>query len=262
MIVELGAGAGHLRHHLDAKSAGLEKLIMCDMSEAMLYRDAHLDAQFPYKIERQVIDEEWLPFEENSLDCVNAPGSLHWTNDLPGALIQIQRVLKPDGVFLGYMLGGETLFELRYVAATYRSTSMMLAEQEREGGLSVHVSPMTDTKDVSSLLTRAGFTLQTVDIDELTVNYPSMFELVQDLRDMGESNAVINRRPFLHRDTLIAAAATYQALHGSEEHVPATYAQIYMVRRPTLTQIGWKPSPDQKKPAKRGSAKQSLKDVL
>lgn len=140
---------------------------------------------------------------------------------------------------------------------------MMLAEQEREGGLSVHVSPMTDTKDVSSLLTRAGFTLQTVDIDELTVNYPSMFELVQDLRDMGESNAVINRRPFLHRDTLIAAAATYQALHGSEEgHVPATYAQIYMVRITALTQIGWKPSPDQKKPAKRGSAKQSLKDVL
>ncbi|WFD24767.1 hypothetical protein MEQU1_003471 [Malassezia equina] len=255
VIVELGAGAGHLRHHLDANSAGLEKLIMCDMSEEMLYRDAHLDEQFPYKIERQVIDEEWLPFEENSLDCVIAPGSLHWTNDLPGALIQIQRVLKPDGVFLGYMLGGETLFELR--------TSMMLAEQEREGGLSVHVSPMTDTKDVSSLLTRAGFTLQTVDIDELTVNYPSMFELVQDLRDMGESNAVINRRPFLHRDTLIAAAATYQALHGSEEgHVPATYAQIYMVRITTLTQIGWKPSPDQKKPAKRGSAKQSLKDVL
>lgn len=233
MIVELGAGAGHLRHHLDANSSGVEKLIMCDMSEAMLHRDAHLDAQFPYKIERQVIDEEWLPFEENSLDCVIAPGSLHWTNDLPGALIQIQRVLKPDGVFLGYMLGGETLFELRYVTLTHSSTSMMLAEQEREGGLSVHVSPMTDTKDVSSLLTRAGFTLQTVDIDELTVNYPSMFELVQDLRDMGESNAVINRRPFLHRDTLIAAAATYQALHGSEEgHVPATYAQIYMVCQP------------------------------
>lgn len=255
MIVELGAGAGHLRHHLDANSSGVEKLIMCDMSEAMLHRDAHLDAQFPYKIERQVIDEEWLPFEENSLDCVIAPGSLHWTNDLPGALIQIQRVLKPDGVFLGYMLGGETLFELRYVTLTHSSTSMMLAEQEREGGLSVHVSPMTDTKDVSSLLTRAGFTLQTVDIDELTVNYPSMFELVQDLRDMGESNAVVNRRPYMHRETLLAAAATYQALHGTPEgHVPATFAQIFM--------IGWKPSPDQKKALRPGSASHSLKDVL
>ena len=208
------------------------------------------------EIERRVVDEELLPFEENSLDCIIATGSLHWTNDLPGALIQIQRALKPDGVFIGYMLGGDTLFELR--------TSLMLAEQERQGGLSVRVSPMTDTRDVSSLLTRAQFSLQTVDIDELTINYPSMFELVQDLRDMGENNAVINRQTFLHRDTLLAAAATYQAMHGSPEgYVPATFSQIFMVCTDSSSQqIGWKPSPDQKKPLDRGSASHSLKDVL
>lgn len=89
------------------------------------------------EIERRVIDEEMLPFEPDSLDCVVASGSLHWTNDLPGALIQIRRALKPDGVFLGYMVGGDTLFELR--------TSLLLAEQERRGGMSVRVSPMAGT---------------------------------------------------------------------------------------------------------------------
>lgn len=169
---------------------------------ALLNRDKADDVKYPYEIERRVVDEEMLPFEENSLDCIIASGSLHWTNDLPGALVQIQRALKPDGVFLGYMLGGDTLFELR--------TSLMLAEQERHGGLSVHVSPMTETRDVSALLTRAGFTLQTVDIDEVTVQYPGLFELLHDLQDMGESNAVINRQTFLRRDTLLATAATYR----------------------------------------------------
>lgn len=213
----------------------------------MLNRDRDDDAKYPFAIERRVVDEEMLPFDENSLDCIIASGSLHWTNDLPGALIQIQRALKPDGVFLGYMMGGDTLFELR--------SSLLVAEQERHGGLSVHVSPMTDTRDVSSLLTRAGFTLQTVDLDEVTVHYPGLFELLEDLRDMGESNAVINRRAYLRRDTLLAAAATYEALHGTPEgHLPATYAPIFM--------IGWKPSPDQRKPLERGSATHSLKDVL
>ena len=180
---------------------GIQKLVMCDMSEELLFRDRHLDKDYPFEIDRRIVDEELLPFEENSLDCIVASGSLHWTNDLPGALIQIQRALKPDGVFLGYLLGGDSLFELR--------TSLMLAEQERQGGLSIHVSPMTDSRDISSLLTRAQFTLKTVDMDELTVHYPSMFELVQDLRDMGENNAVINRRTYMHRDTFLAAAATY-----------------------------------------------------
>ncbi|WFD34890.1 hypothetical protein MCUN1_001734 [Malassezia cuniculi] len=244
-IVELGAGAGHLRHHIGQRP-GLEKLIMCDTSESLLNRDRHLDKNFPFEIERRVIDEEMLPFEPDSLDCVVASGSLHWTNDLPGALAQIQRALKPDGVFLGYMLGGDTLFELR--------TSLLLAEQERRGGMSVRVSPMAESRDISSLLSRAGFTLQTVDVDELKVGYPTMYELMQDLRDMGESNAAAYRATFLPRDVLLAAGATYAALHGEEDHVPATYSMIFM--------IGWKPSPEQRAPLKPGSATHSLKDIL
>lgn len=201
------------------------------------------------EIERRVVDEEALPFEENSLDCVVCCGSLHWTNDLPGALIQIQRALKPDGLFIGAVCGGDTLFELR--------TALQLAEQEREGGISPRVSPMADSRDMVSLLSRAGFNIPTVDTDDVQVNYPSIFELMSDLQDMGESNAVIHRRAILKRDTLLAASAIYPSLHseeGSGNTIPATYHIIYMV--------GWKPDPSQRKPLKRGQATSSMKDVL
>jgi len=166
---------------------------------------------------------------------------------LPGILVQIKEALKPDGVFIGAMFGGETLFELR--------TSLQIAESEREGGISPRVSPMTDTRDVSNLLGRAGFTLLTVDIDEVKVSYPSIWELMEDLRDMGESNAVIGRRPFIRRDTLTAASSIYQALHGNEDGtIPATFQVVFM--------IGWKPAPTQPKPLERGSAQTNLKEVL
>ncbi|TKY87058.1 hypothetical protein EX895_003735 [Sporisorium graminicola] len=251
-IVELGAGPGFLRHYLDPQGSGTKKIIMCDTSEALLNRDRHLDEQFGFEIERRVVDEEVLPFEEGSLDCVVFSGGLHWTNDLPGVLIQIRRALKPDGVFIAALCGGDTLFELR--------TSLQLAEQEREGGISPRISPMADTRDMASLLSRAGFTIPTVDVDEVSVGYPSMYELMHDLRDMGESNAVINRRGQLRRDTMLAAGAIYQSLHGHEEGsgegegVPATFQLIFL--------IGWSPAPTQPKPLKRGSAKSSLKDVL
>lgn len=194
-----------------------------------------------------MVDEEALPFEENSLDCVVCCGSLHWTNDLPGALIQIQKALKPDGLFLGAICGGDTLFELR--------TSLQLAEQEREGGISPRISPMADSRDMVSLLSRAGFNIPTVDTDEMQVNYPSIFELMTDLQDMGESNAVIHRRAILKRDTLLAASAIYPRLHNQDPgHVPATYHIIYMV--------GWKPDESQRKPLKRGQATKSMKEVL
>lgn len=252
-IVELGAGPGFLRQYLDPKGCGTKKIIMCDTSEALVNRDRHLDEQYGFEIERRVIDEEILPFEEGSLDCVVVSGGLHWTNDLPGVLIQIRRALKPDGVLIAALCGGDTLFELR--------TSLQLAESEREGGISPRISPMADTRDMASLLSRAGFTMPTVDVDEVAVGYPSMYELMHDLRDMGESNAVINRRGQLKRDTMLAAGAIYSALHGNQgesgeggEGVAATFQLIYM--------IGWSPAPTQPKPLKRGSAKSSLKDVL
>jgi len=117
------------------------------------------------------------------------------------------------------------------------------------------VSPMTDTRDVSNLLGRAGFTLLTVDVDEITVNYPSVWELMGDLQAMGESNATIGRRSYVHRDTLAATSAIYKEMHGREDGtVPATFQIIYM--------IGWKPSPSQPKSLEKGSATKSLRDVL
>ncbi len=138
-IVELGAGPGFLRHYLDPEGCGTKKIIMCDTSEALLNRDRHLDDQFKFEVERRVIDEEMLPFEEGTLDCVVVSGGLHWTNDLPGVLIQIRRALKPDGVFIAALCGGDTLFELRTV---YSSPN----KNERAGFH--HVSPPWQTRGI------------------------------------------------------------------------------------------------------------------
>ncbi|PPQ66744.1 hypothetical protein CVT26_009545 [Gymnopilus dilepis] len=248
-ILDLGSGPGHLSKLLEKDK--VQKSIMFDSSGnvddswcylylsmnsvATLYRDP--DSDFEVEVERIHGDEE------NSLAYVE-PNSQEAI--LSCALVQIQKALKPDGLFLGAMFGGDTLFELR--------TSLQLAEVEREGGISPHVSPMTDTRDISNLLGRAGFNMLTVDIDEVKVAYPSMWELMEDLQDMGENNAVIGRRNYLHRDTLAAASAIYKELHGSSDSVPATFQIIYM--------IGWKPDPSQRKPLERGSGQVNLKDVL
>ncbi|KAM8774539.1 arginine-hydroxylase NDUFAF5, mitochondrial isoform 4-T4 [Rhynchonycteris naso] len=171
---------------------------------------------------------------------------LHWVNDLPGALEQIRYVLKPDGVFIGAMFGGDTLYELR--------CSLQLAETEREGGFAPHVSPFTAVSDLGHLLGRAGFNTLTVDTDEIQVNYPGMFELMEDLQGMGESNCAWNRKPLLHRDTMLAAAAIYREMYRNEDgSVPATYQIYYM--------IGWKYHDSQARPAERGSATVSFGEL-
>ncbi|KAG8218493.1 S-adenosyl-L-methionine-dependent methyltransferase [Butyriboletus roseoflavus] len=220
---------------------------MIDLSEQTLNRDP--DDEFQVQLERVQGDEENLLeiLPRNSHEAIVSCLSLHWVNDLPSVLVQIKEVLKPDGLFLGAMFGGETLFELR--------SALQLAEVDREGGISPHVSPMTDTRDISNLLSRAGFTLLTIDTDEVRVGYPSMWELIEDLKDMGEGNSILGRRHIMHRDTLAAASAIYRELHGNEDgSIPATFQVIYM--------IGWKPSLTQAKPLERGSAQTSLKDVL
>ncbi|XP_006806608.2 arginine-hydroxylase NDUFAF5, mitochondrial [Neolamprologus brichardi] len=191
-------------------------------------------------------DEEFLPFKENTFDLVVSSLALHWINDLPGALRQIHQVLKPDGVFIGAMVGGETLYELR--------CSLQLAETEREGGFSPHISPYTAVTDLGNLLGQAGFNMLTVDIDEIQVHYPGIMEVMTDLQGMGESNCAWNRKSLLHRDTILAAAAIYKEMYGSEDgSVPATFEILYM--------IGWKPHESQAKPAKRGSATASFGDL-
>ena len=151
------------------------------------------------------------------------------------------------------MLGGDSLFELR--------TSLQLAELDRSGGLSTHLSPLADVRDVGGLLSRAGFKLLTVDVDDIVVEYPSIFALMMDLQAMGESNAIVGmgqdgKGSALSRDVLMAAEGIYRELHGAEGErgLPATFRVIYM--------IGWTKGEGQPEPMERGSGMVSIKDVL
>ncbi|KAI0508281.1 S-adenosyl-L-methionine-dependent methyltransferase [Xylaria bambusicola] len=224
-------------------------LLAADSSESMLYRDADLDFNKQINITRQVLtDEETLPYDANSFDLVLSSLSMHWINDLPGVLAQINNVLKPDCAFIGAMFGGDTLYELR--------TSLQLADQERRGGISPHVSPLADVRDVGGLLGKAGFKMLTVDVEDIIVDYPDSFALMTDLQAMGENNAVLGREMGpIQRDVLLAADAIYRELHGNEDGtLPATFRMIHM--------IGWKESKDQAQPLPRGSGEISLKDIL
>ena len=225
------------------------ELVAADSSEGLLYRDADHDFNNQMKITRQVLeDEEMLPYEAGSFDLVLSSLSLHWINDLPGVLAQINNILKPDCAFIGAMLGGDTLYELR--------TSLQLAEQERKGGLSPRVSPLADVRDVGGLLQKAGFKMLTVDVDDIIVDYPDTFALMQDLQAMGEGNAILGREMGpISRDILLAAEGIYRELHGNPDGtLPATFRIIYM--------IGWHESEDQAKPLPRGSGEINLKDLL
>ncbi|KAI1084032.1 S-adenosyl-L-methionine-dependent methyltransferase [Whalleya microplaca] len=230
-------------------AARIDHLHAVDSSHALLHRDADLEFNHHINLTREVLfDEETLPFEANTFDLVLSSSSMHWINDLPGVLAQINNVLKPDCAFMGAMFGGDTLFELR--------TSLQLAEQERRGGISPHVSPLADVRDVGGLLQKAGFKMLTVDIDDIIVDYPDSFALMQDLQAMGESNAVLGREMgAIHKDVLLANDAIYRALHGNPDGtIPATFRLIYM--------IGWKESKDQAQPLPRGSGDINLKDLL
>ncbi|KJZ75084.1 hypothetical protein HIM_05570 [Hirsutella minnesotensis 3608] len=230
-------------------SSRVSELVAADSSETMLYRDADSEFNKKMNITRLVLeDEESLPFEAQSFDLVMSSLSMHWINDLPGILSQINNVLKPDCPFIGAMLGGDTLFELR--------TSLQLAEQERRGGISPHVSPLADVRDVGGLLQKAGFKMLTVDVDDIIVDYPDTFALMQDLQAMGESNAALGREMGpIGKDVLLANEAIYRALHGNADgSIPATFRIIYM--------IGWREGANQPEPLPRGSGELNLKDIL
>ncbi|KAK5926024.1 hypothetical protein CgunFtcFv8_021628 [Champsocephalus gunnari] len=240
LALDIGGGKSHIAEHLNKEF--VERLFLTDISEKALKQTR----QTEIPTQHVLADEEFLPFKENTFDLVVSSLSLHWINDLPGALRQIHQVLKPDGVFIGAMVGGETLYELR--------CSLQLGETEREGGFSPHVSPYTAVTDLGNLLGQAGFTMLTVDTDEVQVHYPGIIEVMTDLQGMGESNCAWNRRSMLNRDSILAAAAIYKEMYGSEDgSVPATFEILYM--------IGWKPHESQAKPAKRGSANVSFADL-
>jgi SAM-dependent methyltransferase len=195
-----------------------------------------------------IADEEMLPFGDATIDLVVSGLTLQFANDLPGVLVQIRRALKPDGLFLAALLGGETLTELRQ--------SFAEAESDIEKGISPHVAPFADLRDLGALLQRAGFALPVTDADRVTVRYGTVFELMHDLRRMGATNALLaRRRTPLRRATLLRMAEIYASRFGDPDgRVRATFEIVWL--------SGWAPHPDQQQPLKPGSAKTRLADAL
>ncbi len=195
-----------------------------------------------------VADEEMLPFADGTLDLVASALSFQFVNDLPGVLVQIRRALRPDGLLLAALAGGDSLAELR--------ECFVQAESEIEGGLSPHVVPFADVRSLGGLMQRAGFALPVVDSDRLTVRYPTVFELMHDLRRMGATNVLRerSRRP-LRRATLMRMAEIYaQRFADADGRIRATFDILWL--------SGWAPHASQQRPLKPGSAARRLSDVL
>lgn len=210
--------------------------------------EADLSRRFSGPGPRVVMDEEQLPFGDDSLNLIVSSLSLHTVNDLPGTLIQIRRALKPDGLFIGAMFGGETLTELRQC--------LMEAELEVRGGYGPRIAPFAEGADLIDLMKRSGFAMPVVDSDRVEVTYDHPLKLLADLRAMGESNILIDRpRKGLNKAILGKMSALYFERFGNEEgRVPATFEIV--------TLSGWKAHESQQKPLKPGSAKTRLADAL
>ena len=195
-----------------------------------------------------VADEEALPFASAAFDLVVSALSLQFVNDLPGVLVQIRRVLKPDGLLLAALAGGDTLTELRQ--------SFAAAESEMEGGVSPRVAPFADVRVLGGLLQRAGFALPVTDEDRITVRYDHAFALMRDLRRMGATNALIDRRRVpLRRATLLRMAEIYaERFADADGRLRATFEIVWI--------LGWAPHPSQQQPLKPGSAQARLADAL
>ena len=239
--IELGARNGVLAKALlrSGRPGQVGLLIETDLSQAMLARAGGA---------KIVVDEERLPFVDGGADLVVSTLALHWIDDLVGALIQIRRALKPDGLFLGALLGGATLHELRQ--------ALTEADLEQSGGAGPRVSPFIDAGDAGDLMRRAGVALPVVDVDRVTVRYAHPLRLLADLRAMGETNVLFERsRAPLTRPVLARAAEIYlERFAGPDGRAAATFEIIGLT--------GWAPHPDQPKALKRGSATSRLEEAL
>ena len=247
LTLDLGARSGLLSEIIGPnnnrnKRNDIEHIISCELSEAMTRANSHNAGL------NCVSDEEALPFGPETFNLVLSNLALHWVNDLPGTFIQIRKALKPDGLLLASMFGGDTLHELR--------SSLAEAEIAIEGGLSPRISPFADIRDIGGLLQRAGFALPVIDSETITVHYSDPIKLLYDLRGMGETNAVYEKRPnALRRETLMRALQIYRDKFGDDEgRVPATFN--------ILNLSGWAPAPDQQQPLQRGTGQQSLTETF
>lgn len=239
-----------------AKNFAAHDFLFCEIEERIAERLLEVKREFTRKLEisgrPEKIDQRFLETEmlmnDGGYDLITCPGGLHWVNDLPGVLAQIQRLLAADGCFIAILPGGETLKELRM--------SLEQAELAMRGGISPRVSPFIDVRDAGSLLQRAGFALPVVDSEIITIEYDHPLKLLADLRGMGETNALVSSvKHFTPRRVMMAAMEHYQKNFSNE--AGRVVATIELV---TLT--GWKPHESQQKPAIRGSGKVNLNEVL
>jgi SAM-dependent methyltransferase len=240
LAADIGAGHGALSTALHDAFPQL-RIVALDTSAALLRNP---DA-CTHRVQAR---EEMLPLRDGAFDLAFSNLALHLVNDLPGALLQIRRALKPDGLFLAALLGGDSLIELRQ--------AMMLAETEILGGVSPRVFPTADVRDLGGLLQRAGFTLPVADAEKLTVTYPDALALMSELKAMGAGNALAaRRRNFTSRRLLARAAEIYAERFSTEGgRVRATFEMIYL--------SGWAPHESQQKPLRPGSAAARLADAL
>jgi SAM-dependent methyltransferase len=217
-------------------------------------RGLYIGEQVPAEI--APFAKDWTCADFDIQEKLNAQGdfdlavslfSLQWINDLPGALVQIRRALAPDGLFVGALLGGGTLRELREAFAH--------AESATRGGLSPRVSPFADVRDLGGLLQRGGFALPVSDVERLTVRYGDFFALARDLRAHGFTNVLAERSKHpLRRDTLAALLAHYAAHHAEGGKLLARFETLYLT--------GWAPHESQQKPLRPGSAKMGLAEAV
>ena len=217
VALDLGAHQGHLARALRGRP-GVETIVTADPSLGFLTRLGGMCV---------AADPDLIPFRDRSFDLVVSGLALHWAGDLPGALVQIRRILKPGGLFLAAMFGGSTLVELR--------TVLLDAELAEEGGASPRVSPSVDLADMAGLLLRTGFGMPVADTEKISVTYPDALALMRDLRGMGETNALTaRRRTPLRRGTLARAAMLYAERFGLPDgRIPASFEILFMT--------GWSP---------------------
>ena len=247
LAVDLGTPTAAVRTALVADGA-IGTTIAVDplMGAARRRSEHHADAATPSLC--IAADEEALPFGDSTIDLVVSGLALQVVNDLPGVLVQVRRALKPDGLFLAALLGGDTLTELRQ--------SFAAAESELDGGVSPRVAPFADMREIGALLQRAGFALPVTDVDRITVRYATPFGLLRDLRRMGAANPLVERRRVpLRRATLMRAMEVYaERFADPDGKVRATFDIVWL--------SGWSPHESQQQPLRPGSARQRLADAL
>lgn len=252
--LDLFCGSGHVLRalHESSNKPHIRKLIHADVHSAVLARAAKgYDGDIAKKEWQIVVENERLEgIGDEELDLVMSIGGLHWVNDLPGLLRDVRRVIKPDGVFLGAMYGGESLQELRI--------ALQVAEEEVKGRLAPRVSPMVRLRDVAGLISGAGFVLTTTDRDRYELRCKGMRDLMEKLKGMGETNGLVQREVHCGRNVFERAERIYEERFGEvdengETFVPVTLEVIHM--------IGWVPDATQPRAKRRGSAQVSLTEL-